>query len=169
MHTYSGKRFNPLDASADDIDVLDIAHHLSNVCRYGGACKEFYSVAQHSVICSWLGSDADTNRWLLMHDASEAYIGDVISPLKMSYHYDIFREIEDRLMAVICERFELPITQPEEVHEIDILVRHTEMRDFGSVHESCWLNEPKLNWKIRPLSPEKSKFLFLDRYQDLFG
>lgn len=168
MCTYSGKRFNPIDPNVKDISIIDIAHGLSNVCRYGGQCKKFMSVAQHSVICSWEASPSN-KKWALLHDASEAYIGDIISPLKQTQQYESYREIEENLMRAICTRFELPLEQPEEVHEIDLLVRHTEMRDFGSIPEEYYINETMLEYVITPLPPRESKILFLKTFSNLFG
>ena len=168
MCTYSGKRFNPIDPIVEDISIMDIAHSTSNVCRYGGQCKEFYSVAQHSVICSWEASYPN-KKWALLHDASEGYIGDVIAPLKYTEHFQVYREIEDKLMAAICLRFDLPLDMPEEVHEIDMMVRHTEMRDFGSIPEEFWIDEPKLDYFIKPLPPVDAKILFLKEFSRLYG
>lgn len=171
MCTYSGKRFNPIDPNVDDISIVDIAHSLSNVCRYGGQCKEFYSVAQHSVICSW-EADYSLKKKLLMHDASEAYIGDIIAPLKVTEQYAFYREIEDRLMRAVYQRFDLPNDteeEAEEIHRIDMLVRHTEMRDFGSIPKEFWIDEPKLDYTIIPLSPKDSKILFLKTFANLYG
>jgi hypothetical protein len=171
MCTYSGKRFNPIDPNVDDISIVDIAHSLSNVCRYGGQCKEFYSVAQHSVICSW-EAEYPLKKKLLLHDASEGYIGDIIAPLKVTPQYESYREIEDGLMVAIYKRFGLePDTseEAEEIHRIDLLVRHTEMRDFGSIPLEFWVDEEKLDYRIDPLSPQDSKILFLKAFANLFG
>src|SRR5690242_11754504 len=83
MQTYTGRRFWPLDPRVDDIDIGDIAHHLSLVCRFAGACREFYSVAQHCVGVSYVCDPKDA-LWGLLHDAAEAYVGDMVRPLKRS-------------------------------------------------------------------------------------
>lgn len=171
MCTYSGKRFNPIEPNVQDISIVDIAHSLSNICRYGGQCKEFYSVAQHSVVCSWEAS-YELKKKLLLHDGAEAYIGDIISPLKVTPQYESYRLIEEILMGAIYERFDLERDteeEAEEIHRIDLLVRHTEMRDFGSIPEEFWINEEKLDYIIRPLPPKESKILFLKTFSNLFG
>jgi 5'-deoxynucleotidase YfbR-like HD superfamily hydrolase len=171
MCTYSGKRFNPINPNIDDISIIDIAHSLSNVCRYGGQCKEFYCVAQHSVVCAW-EAPYPIKKKLLLHDASEGYIGDIISPLKATPQYEAYREIEDNLMAAIYERFDLEEDteeEKEEIHRIDLLVRHTEMRDFGSIPEEFWIDQQMLDYNIKPLSPKESKILFLKEFSRLFG
>lgn len=167
MCTYSGRLFSPLAPKPEDISILDIAHGLANVCRYGGQCKTFYSVAQHSVLVAKYVSSKNA-KWGLLHDASEAYIGDIIHPLKVTEQYDTYREIEDRLMAVICERFDLELEQPEEVKEYDLIVRATEMRDFGSIPEEFWIDEPKLEERIDPVGPEVSKVMFENTFSFLF-
>ena len=107
-----------------------------------------------------------------MHDASEGYIGDIIAPLKVTEQYAFYREIEDGLMRAIYRRFDLPDDteeEAEEIHRIDMLVRHTEMRDFGSIPEEFWIDEPKLDYIIDPLSPKDSKILFLKTFANLYG
>ena len=95
VRTYTGKYVNPLDLNFDDICIEDIAHHLSNICRFTGA-GPFYSVAQHSVQVSWLcrGSREFALAGLL-HDAAEAYLNDMASPVK-----------RDPIMAGYVEREE---------------------------------------------------------------
>lgn len=168
MSTYSGKEFYPLDPNPEDISIIDIAHHLSNICRYGGACQTFYSVAQHSVICA-MEASYENKKWALLHDAPEAYIGDIIHPLKVTDQYETYREIEEKLMAAVCEKFGLEPIMPEEVHEIDIYVRHTEMRDFGSMHQRHWEGKNMAEYTITPLTPNESKILFLKEFSRLFG
>src|SRR4051794_35682278 len=113
IQTLSGRRVNPLDAAPEDIDPGDIARALSNLCRFGGHSKAFYSVAQHSVIvCDLLeqrGATPDELMAALLHDAAEAYLGDLPHPLKhRSELGQQFRVAEKRLEAGIAERFALP-------------------------------------------------------------
>ena len=87
----------------ENIRVLDIAHALSNICRYGGHCTRFYSVAQHSVFCSkQLGTPLEQMEFL-MHDASEAYLIDL--PRLIKRGMPMYREIEDNLLYVIFKHF----------------------------------------------------------------
>jgi hypothetical protein len=97
--TFTGKKFYFMRPEAHDYNLEDIAHHLALVCRYGGACKFHYSVAQHSVLMAEAAFAATGDPYLaldcLFHDAAEAYIGDMKKPIKMQIPK--FGEIEDRI------------------------------------------------------------------------
>lgn len=89
METASGNEINILDPMPSAISIRDIAHALSNQCRFNGHVRHFYSVAEHSVLVSHLleelhPHDKDTQLAGLLHDAAEAYMGDMISPMKFS-------------------------------------------------------------------------------------
>lgn len=83
FQTYTGKRFYPIDPKPEDVEIYDIAHSLSLLCRFNGHCRSFYSVAQHSVLVADKLPD-ELKLFGLLHDAHEAYTGDFISPLKRS-------------------------------------------------------------------------------------
>lgn len=103
MTTYTGKRIPALSMKPEDVDILDIAHPLSLMCRGGGQIRFFFSVAQHSINCAYEAlARGYSNRVVLatlLHDASEAYISDIIRPVKM--HLPVYYEIEDRIMKAI--------------------------------------------------------------------
>lgn len=164
--TYSGERFDPLNPDPDQIHIEDIAHGLSNVCRYGGQCKEFFSVGQHSLLVSQYVSEENA-LWGLLHDAPEAYIGDIVAPLKYLPEFSFYMEAEDRLMDAIAEKFGLPSNMPKEVKEFDLIVRETEMRDFGVVPEDLRGNYPTLDKKIIPFEPKFIEQVFLYRFHEL--
>jgi 5'-deoxynucleotidase YfbR-like HD superfamily hydrolase len=109
QQTFSGGRFFPLDPRVEEIFIEDIAHGLSHgAYRFAGQCDDPYTVAQHSCMVS----DFMEHHKLegLMHDSSEAYIGDLIRPLKHSGMLDAFRVIEHRLESAINETFGLEST-----------------------------------------------------------
>ncbi|MCD3082574.1 deoxyribonucleoside 5-monophosphate phosphatase [Salmonella enterica subsp. enterica serovar Enteritidis] len=107
IQTLSGKQFDYLSATIDDIDIEDIAVALSNICRFSGHLPEFYSVAQHSVLCSQLVSPEFAFE-ALMHDAAEAYCQDIPAPLKALL--PDYREIEKRTDQLICKFYAFQYT-----------------------------------------------------------
>jgi len=116
IRTFTGTDFTVFDPKPEQIFIEDIAHALSQLCRYGGHCDPFYSVAQHSIIASYLiepkfALDA------LCHDFSEAYIMDLLRPIK--YQIPEFINIENKIYEVIAQKFNLTFPIPEEVHIID--------------------------------------------------
>jgi 5'-deoxynucleotidase YfbR-like HD superfamily hydrolase len=104
IRTYSGIMFDPLNPKPEDIRIQDIAWALSNICRFNGHTSLNYSVAEHSLAVS---STIEKGFELagLLHDASEAYLGDIASPLKYSGIYDKYLEVEKRLQTMIYERY----------------------------------------------------------------
>src|SRR5262245_24308662 len=107
--TYTGNRFDFGGPNPSDIDIRDIAHGLSHICRFGGRTTRFYSVAQHCLLVSRL-VDPKYAMHGLMHDAAEAYIGDIVRPLKQKLAKDSdgeFAAMEARIEHAIWERFEI--------------------------------------------------------------
>lgn len=98
----SGALFDLLDPSGSDFTLQDIAHGLARVCRFAGQSNRFYSVAEHSVHVARL-VPVENARAALLHDASEAFIGDVTRPLKALL--PDYRAIEQRVECAIFERF----------------------------------------------------------------
>lgn len=169
IQTYSGRRFNPTKPYVDAIVIQDIAHSLSMQCRFSGHVKRFYSVAQHSVLVSYICDSADAF-WGLMHDATEAYLVDVPRPLKRSGKFDAYLEFEANLQAAICQRFGLPQKEPPSVKKADTILLATEARDLMSSLRSDWIQPcDPLPLKIEPLSPARAKDLFMKRFFELTG
>ena len=116
MNTYTGNKIDPMNMAVADISIQDIAHALSLTCRGGGHVSYFFSVAQHSINCM---NEAKARGWserlqlaCLLHDASEAYISDIIRPVKA--HLSNYLEIESSIMNVILEQFGLADLSEEE-------------------------------------------------------
>jgi 5'-deoxynucleotidase YfbR-like HD superfamily hydrolase len=105
FNTHSGRKIDLNNPTVEMIDVDDIEHALANYCRFGGHSKYHYSVAQHSILVAFLCPD-ELKFAGLMHDATEAYLGDVIKPLKVIIG-DVYKKLEDKFDAVICETFGL--------------------------------------------------------------
>lgn len=135
MNTYTGKKIDPMSMTADDVSIQDIAHALSLTCRGGGHVSYFFSVAQHSINCM---KEAKARGWserlqlaCLLHDASEAYISDIIRPVKV--HLSNYLEIEGNIMKVILERFGLDDLSEEENamwKQIDDEMMNFELKSF---------------------------------------
>ena len=170
MQTYTGVQFWPLDPHLEDIRIEDIAHSLSMQCRYAGHTKDFYSVAQHSVLVSQIVPPEDA-LWGLMHDAAEAYLVDLPRPLKRHNRMgELYCEIEDRLMVKICQRFHLPPTPPDSVKVADNIVLMTEKRDLMCKSPSQWREsaEPMVE-SIKWQYPWAAENCFLYRFKELGG
>lgn len=179
IQTYTIRQFWPLSPRPEDVTVEDIAHALSNLCRFTGHTREFYSVAQHSVLvsdqCRCLvqaspgKSKEQAARWGLLHDASEAYLADVARPIKRAPEMDAYRQAETELQAVIYARFGLVPEEPAYVKKADMQLCYTEARDlFKHTHPAWKWYEDPLTEHIEPLAPREAKLLFLNRFAELF-
>lgn len=122
IKTFTGRYVHPLDMTPEDIDIEDIAHSLARLCRYNGHCGGFISVARHSI---WVADSlylTDFQLWGLLHDAPEAYLGDMTRPVKQQPDMIKFRHADDALEKVIAEKFDLPYPMPDAVHDADMRV-----------------------------------------------
>ena len=118
MDTYTGQQFDPMQMQEENICIEDIAHALSLMCRGGGHIRTFYSVAQHSLNCTKeakaQGYSKRVQLACLLHDASEAYIADIIRPVKA--HLSNYLKIEDQIMACIWKQFDDLLLEQELKH-----------------------------------------------------
>ena len=163
--TFTGKAFHPMDPRPEEIEILDIAHALSMVCRFCGHCREFYSVAEHSIRCSVNVPEAYALA-ALMHDASEAYIADVLRPIKP---YLIgYKDIESNVMAVIAKKYGFQWPLPAIVKHIDNVMLYTEKRDLlgTSPKEWCDTTTEPLAEVIIPMK-DNVREIFLARFHYL--
>lgn len=113
MTTVSGKTFRIGDPFNSTISLLDIAHSLSNICRYNGHLQQFYSVAEHSVYVSHLVPQ-EYALPALLHDAAEAYMGDITRPIRSVLGPQV-QELENLLNSAITAHFALDIPVDHEV------------------------------------------------------
>src|ERR1700712_675426 len=134
--TYLGKSFDLSAPDADLIDPRDIAHALAHICRFGGHTRKFYSVAQHSCIVADLVPE-EHKLAALLHDATEAYCGDVVQPPKQVL--PAYRDIEQRLWTSICERFWIDPLLPDCVQQADMIALATERRDLMQPTSDTWV------------------------------
>jgi hypothetical protein len=171
IRTFCGRHVHVFDPRPDEIELLDIAHALSNQCRYNGHTNRFYSVAEHAVYVSWSCGQFALEG--LLHDAAEAYIGDLVSPIKRDPRASFFKEeLEPPMERVIAQRFRLVYPWPAIVHDIDRCMIPAERAqlfpDFGSRdagYEDCAdLKLPEIG-----LEPVKARALFLHTFDRLMG
>lgn len=183
IQTFSGKKFYPFDPRIEDIDIKDIAHSLSLICRYNGHCKYFYSVAEHCVRMVDIVSE-ENKLWALLHDAAEAYIGDICIPIKDSFYVDKSEgftgfepesiiAIEDAILEQVAEKFSLTWENcdfPKEVHEADMIMAATEKRDIIVDSGLKWRELPKpLKERIIPnITPPIIERRFLQTFEKLY-
>jgi uncharacterized protein len=169
IQTYSGMRFNPTKPNIAAINLQDIAHALSRQCRFSGHVKNYYSVAEHSVLVSYLCDAKDALAGLL-HDASEAYLVDIPAPLKRSGKFSAYLEFEKNMQIAICKKFGLEEAEPESVKLADKLILATEARDCLISIREDWVNESTpLPFKILGMNPEEAENCFIKRFFELKG
>lgn len=192
IRTYTGRKFWPLTPRADEVDIQDIAHALSLVCRWTGHTYCFYSVAEHSLRVSKLAEQlalADWRKlvgkatgehswarkvalWGLLHDASEAYLCDMPSPLKHAPGMgQLYKGFEARLMEVIATRYELVPHMPSLVKDADLILLNTEARDLMDVADADqdeWrVPGERLPETIYPMDAQRAEVEFMRRFEAL--
>jgi hypothetical protein len=169
IQAHSGEYIDLMDPSTAKFLIEDIAHGLANTCRFGGQCSPFYSVAQHCVHVSLLVPPRYA-RGGLMHDASEAYVGDVQSPLK-----DLLRDyqyIEDDVQFQIWIQHGGQGRNHPEIKKADLIALATEHRDLmpNTPTNEAWAMLDGITPdqdKIEPLGPMMAKEAFLNRYHQI--
>lgn len=165
--TASGRPFDFVYPTRCQVDILDIAHALSNLCRFNGHTRSFYSVAQHSVMAATIVPPEHALAALL-HDAHEAYIGDVSTPLKQLV--PTYRDIERQIAQRIRGHFAVPLNLSPEVEHADMVMLATEKRDLMPATDQHWVQldgiEP-LPIRISPQTPERARADFLSMYYAL--
>lgn len=174
IQTYTGRRFWPMSPLPEDVDIEDIAHALSMLCRYNGHCSRFYSVAEHSALVAQrmsltrLGED-DRELVLaaLLHDASEAYLADVPRPVKpyLSGYHDYELAVQQAVYAAFG--LQDPGVYEPLVKPIDGRILIDEAMALMPVSEDAWhtkLGAP-FGIDIIGLPPHEAKALFLAMYR----
>lgn len=174
MQTASGRRIDLVDLHANVWDVEDVAHALSHLCRYGGHVSRFYSVAEHSYHCAVALEAMQLPHLVvftgLMHDAPEAYLGDVPRGLK-SLLPD-YRLLESRLAAHLSSAFGFSNPTPAVVNLVDNRIVVNEVAELMAEPNDCdWspLDGLKpLDVTIRCWDPATAKRKFLNKFDELY-
>lgn len=170
IKTFTGQHIDYLNVHAEQINIEDIAVALSNICRFAGHVPEFYSVAQHAVLCSQI-VPAEFAFEALMHDAAEAYCQDIPAPLKRLL--PDYQRIEEAVDIVIRQKYGLPETMSTPVKYADLIMLATERRDLDLDDGSVWPVlegiPPSEEISLMPLKPGQAYGLFLNRFAELTG
>ena len=160
MRTISGRKFWPMDPDIADLDLGDITHSLSLICRFGGHVPELYSVGQHSVILARLVPD-ELKPSALMHDAAEAYLNDLIRPVK--HGLKAYCSAENRILRLVARRYGLHWPMPPEIKRWDYALSVHEADTFQSRVDD-WTSPydvlPKIDMEVLPLRDDDVRMLF---------
>ncbi|PPQ17945.1 phosphohydrolase [Bradyrhizobium sp. AC87j1] len=162
-----GRQFWPMDPRPDEVFIDDIAHALSLLCRFGGHCLRFYSVAEHCVLLS-RAAPRPHKMWALLHDASEAYLVDVPRPLKP--FLDGYGEAENKIMRAIAVRYRLHLGMPEQVKHLDRAILMDERLQNMAEAPIAWSTDMRpLGVHLQFWSPERARAEFLATFESLGG
>jgi hypothetical protein len=171
---YSGGRFFPqAPAGMDPVSKIDleqdIARGLGHTCRFNGQCAEFYSVAQHSILVAELVEDERLRLPALLHDAAEAYIGDIVTPIKMLLPFMFW--LERRIQRQLWRHFGLEVSAADwaAIKQADLRALATEKRDLLP-------NESRYRWqslvgvlpdgpRIVPMDPAEARMAFMAAFE----
>lgn len=167
--TYTGHYFDVLRPEISVIDARDIAHGLSMVCRFGGHVREFYSVAQHSFYASFLVPDEHAMA-ALMHDASEAYVGDMPAPIKAIFPE--YKRVEKAIEREIFARFLIPHPMPPCIKHADLRLLRSERSAFMPKTGGEWPGMEKYEaapFEFVSWAPAKAETRWLRRFAELTG
>lgn len=167
IQTYTGIPYPILEPEPEYVVVEDIAHALSNMCRFAGHCREFYSVAQHAVLLSYQVPEEEAFAGL-NHDDTEAYVVDMPRPLKHSEGLAGYRDVEESNWLAIAKRFAIDPVLPQSVKDADARMLLTEQRDLLGRQSRPWEDvAPPYDFVITPWSPKVAKAAFLKRFYEL--
>jgi 5'-deoxynucleotidase YfbR-like HD superfamily hydrolase len=155
IQTASGRAFSLTEPAPADVDLQDIASALSKIARFGGHTRRPYSVAQHCCLVASI-VPAEFRLHALLHDAAEAYVGDIVTPLKRLV--PLFSLIETRVHRAICRQFRITEEIPVCVLEADRVALATEVHQLLD-------GEPVNNWTSRYPTPLAVKLPSWESYE----
>jgi uncharacterized protein len=176
IQTFTGVFINPFDPDPALLDIRDIAHALSNQCRFSGHTKKFWSVAAHSCLVSLL-VEPEHKLQALLHDATEAICVDVPRPIKKHPSFQVYRDVEASIRLAVSIRFGLDYALPESVHHADNVALWAEADEL--LHGTLqWCDDRptahmgEIMWaraQIREILELDDERLFLEQYKVLTG
>lgn len=169
IQTFTGKKYSLLNPQPEAVDIMDIAHALSMICRYTGHIDRFYSVAEHSFLLSYQVPEEFALEGLL-HDATEAYVNDLSKPLKELLPE--YNSIEAKHYEVISRVFGIPPTMSDTVKEADARMLMTEHHLAMKPAPDTWGYPdiaPYPNLKLLHMNPQQACSVFISRYFELEG
>jgi hypothetical protein len=167
IQTAAGRQFWPMDPRPNEVFIDDIAHALSMLCRFGGHCLRFYSVAEHSVLLS-RAARPEHKLWALLHDASEAYLVDVPRPIKPALHG--YKVAEEKITCAIAVRFNLHLGLPDAVKALDRAILLDERAQNMAPTSEVWaIDEAPLGMHLQFWDPARAKREFLSAFELLIG
>lgn len=164
----SGNWFDLLDPWNSDFSIEDIAQGLANICRYSGQCTSFYSVAEHSIHVSDAVDEFKLEA--LLHDATEAFLGDITRPLKQLLPQ--YQEIEKTVEDAIFSRFGLEKNSKAVIKAADLRVLAAEQSQVMPAGTDYWANGSgiqRADIRIEFLSPSVARDRFMAKYAALTG
>lgn len=167
MQTFTGKKYTPFEPHPDQIDIVDIAHALAMTCRFNGHSKWHYSVAQHSILVAEK-APAHLALRALLHDAPEAYVGDLVRPIKTDESMAAFKNIESMAEMAICTALDLPYPlMTPEIASLDHRILLDERDRVMTVPPDDWNIEGQpLGVEIDMWTPEYARERFLRAYDE---
>lgn len=172
IETFTGKQLHFLEPKQDEIDIEDIAQALASECRFGGHTSAFYSVAEHSILVATV-CPPELQLAGLLHDASEAYLRDIASPIKQ--YLTNYKELEQNLMKAIGQKFNLTLEQlnDSKVKEADTMALKAEARALLPSKGASWIHlyptDREIELVPQCFAPNVARQVFMAAYRDLTG
>ncbi len=172
INTYYGHTIDYNNPKPTEIDIRDIAHNLSFENRFIGQTEKPYSVAQHCVLGSWILEEMGTPvlaLQFLLHDATEAYVKDIPTPLKKMLG-NCYQTIEERFHLAICARFDVFNFESERIKQMDLIMLATEKAQLLPPSTVEWTQLKGINQaniKIDSWTPERAEQEYLKQFYSL--
>jgi hypothetical protein len=169
IRTHSGRYFDLQNPSYKDIDLSDIAYALSHICRFTGHAGAF-TVAEHSINVASLFTDPVSRLSALLHDAAEAYVGDISTPLKRLLNAG---PVEDKIIKEIEKKFGVKILDNWDIERADLQMLLTEAHNLMDVdtNDGFWpgfVGLPDFHIdKSKIMSHRLAEMMFLATYKDI--